>query len=90
MKRGFPPFTFEAAVIASIIVKPEAKKAGRHNPTVKNSGADEIKHGFELGLGAVGGARISINAPLWSAISMQMCLRGYAGRYLKNKKTRRQ
>jgi hypothetical protein len=32
----------------------------RHQQTVKNGGAGEIKHAFELGRGAAGGARISM------------------------------
>lgn len=60
MKRRLPALAFESAVIAPIIVKPQADKNCRHQQTVKNDGAGEIKHALELGRGAAGGARISM------------------------------
>jgi hypothetical protein len=60
MKRRLPALAFESTVIAPIIVKPQAEKNRRHQQTVKNGGAGEIKHAFELGRGAAGGARISM------------------------------
>ena len=60
VKRRLPALAFEPPIIAPIIVKPEAKKDRRHKQTVKNGGAGEIKHALELGGGAVGGARISV------------------------------
>ena len=74
MKRRLAALSLEPAVIAPIIVKPEAKKDRRHKQTVKNGGAGEIEHALELGRGAVGGARISVElssgaeAPIWVGI----------------------
>jgi hypothetical protein len=60
VKRRLSALAFESAVIAPIIVKPQAEKNCRHQQTVKNGGAGEIKHALELGRGAAGGARISM------------------------------
>jgi len=90
MKRGLPALTFKAAVIAPIIVKPQAKKDRRHNQTVKYSGAGEIKHALELGRGAVGGARISMQqSPRPSSYSWKVTL-GFGSYFFTKIKTRRQ
>jgi hypothetical protein len=88
VKRRLPALAFESAVIAPIIVKPQAEKNCRHQQTVKNGGAGEIKHALELGRGAAGGARISMKLSS-GANALLECRTGLHSRvtFEKNKKS---
>jgi len=86
VKRRLPSLAFKSTIIASIIVKPESEKKRRDKQTVKNHGAGEIKHASELGRGAAGGARISMQVSSIALPRTAARIRTQSRGILKNKK----